>query len=225
MGDPIGRAFVLPRTSSKVEKRRERNWTEKKEGEIGIDKRRLSVGQILKMVAPRGMSFSSKGPGSVLRFDGKDLRIGIVNARWNNDIIDLLLAGAKKALKDAGVKDENIVIQTVPGSYELPLAVTGMANAGKTAGAPFDAIIAIGALIKGHTMHFEYIADAVSHGLMRVQIDTGCPVIFGLLTLLNAAQGMERAGADGGHNHGEDWGYAAVELGSKRRAWGQGKFV
>lgn len=93
---------------------------------------------------------------------------------------------------------------------------------------PFDAIIAIGALIKGSTMHFEYISDAVSHGLMRVQMETGCPVIFGLLTLLNEEQGLERAGLDAGkkmHNHGEDWGAAAVELGSKRRGWGEGRFV
>lgn len=93
---------------------------------------------------------------------------------------------------------------------------------------PFDAIIAVGALIKGSTMHFEYISDAVSHGLMKVQLETGCPVIFGLLTLLTEEQGLERAGIDKagkGHNHGEDWGSAAVELGVKRRGWTEGKFI
>jgi 6,7-dimethyl-8-ribityllumazine synthase len=89
---------------------------------------------------------------------------------------------------------------------------------------PFDAVIAIGVLIKGETMHFEYIADAVSHGLMRVQLDTGVPVIFGLLTVMTEEQGLARAGMAGGHNHGEDWGNAAVELGSKGRGWGGGKF-
>ena len=77
-------------------------------------------------------------------------------------------------------------------------------------------------------MHFEYIADATSHGLMRVQLDSGVPVVFGLLTVLNDEQARERAGVGhhgGGHNHGEDWGSAAVELGLKRRAWGQGKMV
>lgn len=93
---------------------------------------------------------------------------------------------------------------------------------------PFDAIIAIGVLIKGETMHFEYIADAVSHGLMRVQLDAGVPVIFGLLTVLTEEQGLVRAGMQedkngNRHNHGEDWGSAAVELGSKRRAWEEGK--
>jgi 6,7-dimethyl-8-ribityllumazine synthase len=92
--------------------------------------------------------------------------------------------------------------------------------------APFDAIIAIGVLIKGETMHFEYIADAVSHGLMRVQLDAQVPVVFGLLTVLNEEQGMVRAGLkEGMHNHGEDWGKAAVELGVKRRGWSEGKFV
>lgn len=87
-----------------------------------------------------------------------------------------------------------------------------------------DAIIAIGVLIKGETMHFEYISDAVSHGLMRVGLDTGVPVIFGVLTVLNDEQAKARAGVDGkGHNHGEDWGLAAVEMGVKRKEWTAGK--
>jgi 6,7-dimethyl-8-ribityllumazine synthase len=92
------------------------------------------------------------------------------------------------------------------------------------AAGPFDAIIAIGVLIKGETMHFEYISDAVSQGLMRVQLDTGVPVIFGVLTVLTEEQAKARAGVtSGSHNHGEDWGLAAVELGSKRKAWAAGK--
>lgn len=91
---------------------------------------------------------------------------------------------------------------------------------------PFDALIAIGVLIKGETMHFEYIADAVSQGLMRIQLDTGVPLIFGLLTVLSEEQARARAGIVGGsHNHGEDWGAAAVELGVKRREWARGNFV
>jgi 6,7-dimethyl-8-ribityllumazine synthase len=99
----------------------------------------------------------------------------------------------------------------------------------KTSTAPFDAIIAIGALIKGETMHFEYISDAVSHGLMRLQLEGNIPVIFGLLTLLSDEQGLMRAGIGGsgkeGHNHGEDWGSAAVELGVKKRGWNEGKYI
>lgn len=186
-----------------------------------------------------------------------------MHARWNTAVISALVAGACKALVNSGVKENNIVIQDVPGSYELPYAVqrlyaasqiqtstsagtstpsatdlltstsvtdlspassstlTPSSNASSTS--PFDAIVAIGVLIKGETMHFEYIADATSHGLMRVQLDTGVPVVFGLLTVLNEEQAMARAGMkDGTHCHGEDWGAAAVELGVKRRMWGKG---
>ena len=112
----------------------------------------------------------------------------------------------------------------------LPKDSSGGKTADKVTGSrqAFDAIVAIGALIKGSTMHFEYISDAVSHGLMKVQLETGCPVIFGLLTLLNEEQGLERAGIDEGkkmHNHGEDWGAAAVELGAKRKGWTECTFI
>ncbi|KAL8843634.1 MAG: hypothetical protein Q9170_000138 [Blastenia crenularia] len=203
---------------------------------------------------------SLKGPGKAQTFD--------VHARWNTAVISALVAGARKALIGSGVKKENVVVQDVPGSYELPYAVQRLYSASQiqsstsadtstpsatdlltstsvtdltstsplpaslsastpasaASTASFDAIIAIGVLIKGETMHFEYIADATSHGLMRVQLDSGVPVVFGLLTVLNEEQAMARAGMkEGSHCHGEDWGAAAVELGVKRRMWGQGK--
>ncbi|CAI7651975.1 unnamed protein product [Penicillium manginii] len=194
-----------------------------------------------------------KGPGAAQSHDGTGLRVAIIHARWNEQIIDALVSGAKKQLLAAGVTEENITVETVPGSYELPIGVQRLyaasqvqASAGEGISASdllsssttdlkttattapkkaFDAIIAIGVLIKGATMHFEYIADAVSHGLMRVQLDSGVPVIFGLLTVLTEEQGLERAGlgSSGMHNHGEDWGSAAVELGVKRREWLEGK--
>ncbi|CZS94421.1 probable RIB4-6,7-dimethyl-8-ribityllumazine synthase [Rhynchosporium agropyri] len=197
---------------------------------------------------------SLKGPGSAQQHDGSGLRIGIVHARWNTTIIDPLLAGTKAKLLASGVKESNIVVQSVPGSWELPIAcsklfsasqiqsttsstlgagdllgssttdLTALSLEAKTSSGPFDAIIAIGVLIKGETMHFEYIAEAVSHGLMRVQLDTGVPLIFGLLTVLDEEQAKARAGiTSGSHNHGEDWGLAAVELGVKRREWAAGK--
>ena len=93
---------------------------------------------------------------------------------------------------------------------------------------PFDVLIALGVLIKGSTMHFEYISDAVTHGLMRVQLDSGVPVIFGVLTALTDDQALERAGigrgGNKGHNHGEDYGIAAVEMGSHSQRWAAGKF-
>ncbi|KAI5290743.1 hypothetical protein KEM52_000361 [Ascosphaera acerosa] len=202
---------------------------------------------------------SLKGPGEAHTYDGSALRIGIVHARWNDKIITALVDGAKRELLKAGVREENIVIQSVPGSYELPYAVQRMYNASHVQSAtvtssgtadlldvastpdastsslakpakPFDAIIAIGCLIKGHTMHFEYISDTVSHALMRVQLDANVPVVFGLLTVLTEEQGLLRAGFEvpgqkAMHNHGEDWGRAAVELSVKRRTWEQGKFI
>ncbi|KAI9650298.1 lumazine synthase [Ciborinia camelliae] len=212
------------------------------------------------------MDTSLKGPGEAPKHDGSALRIGIVHARWNTTIIEPLLAGTKKSLLASGVKESNIVVQSVPGSWELPIACSKLFSASQiqstqssslSAGdllgasttdltslpttpsqaqaptastAPFDAIIAIGCLIKGETMHFEYIADSVSHALMRVQLDTGVPLIFGLLTVLTEDQALMRAGVGTsekgkGHNHGEDWGAAAVELGVKRREWAAGKIA
>jgi 6,7-dimethyl-8-ribityllumazine synthase len=114
------------------------------------------------------------------------------------------------------------------GSTSLADLAAPAASDGKKGAstAAFDAVIAVGALVKGETMHFEYIADAVSQGLMRAQLDAGVPVVFGLLTVLTEEQGLARAGlAAGGHNHGEDWGLAAVEMGVKRRAWAKGEML
>lgn len=96
--------------------------------------------------------------------------------------------------------------------------------------APFDAVIAIGVLIKGATKHFEYICEGVSQALMRVQLDTGVPVIFGVLTVVYEHQALERAGMDqkdnpSSHNHGEDWGLAAVEMAIHCKNWVQGRFL
>ncbi|KAK3394524.1 hypothetical protein B0H63DRAFT_426466 [Podospora didyma] len=194
----------------------------------------------------------NKGPTPQLH-DGSGLRIGIVHARWNEAIIESLLAGTKAKLLECGVPEANIVVQSVPGSWELPIAVqrlysasqiqSSSAGSGSTAGdllgsstadltslstpasstGPFDALIAIGVLIKGETMHFEYISESVSQGLMRVSLDTGVPVIFGVLTVLSENQARARAGISAhGHNHGEDWGLAAVEMGVNRRNWAAG---
>lgn len=103
------------------------------------------------------------------------------------------------------------------------------ALSGSPSNQPFDAVIAIGVLIKGATMHFEYICDSVAHGLMKVQLESGVPVIFGVLTALNDEQALERAGLGGGsfpgHNHGEDWGVAAVDMGTSTRRWAEGRFA
>ncbi|GAA5858785.1 hypothetical protein JCM1840_006555 [Sporobolomyces johnsonii] len=188
------------------------------------------------------------------KFDASPLRFLIVHARWNADVISPLVDGAIETMLKSGVKRENIVVETVPGSYELPMAcsrliaasqIQASANASDLMGAstlldpttpaapssnapltgPFAAAIAVGVLIKGSTQHFEYISDAVTHGLMRVQLDTGVPVIYGVLNCNTDEQALQRAGVGRetkGHNHGEDWGAAAVELGVKTQRWQSG---
>lgn len=112
-------------------------------------------------------------------------------------------------------------------SLEAPAAPTPTAGrATRQLTGPFSAAIAIGTLIKGSTSHYEYISDAVTHGLMRVQLDTGVPVIYGVLNCFTEEQALQRAGVgreEKGHNHGIDWGQAAVELGAKTQRWAAGR--
>lgn len=133
-------------------------------------------------------------------------RFAIVVSRFNREITNGLLAGAREALREAGVPDEAVTVFEVPGAFEIPLAAKRAASS-----ANFAAVICLGCLIKGDTMHFEYIADAASHGIMRVGLDTGVPVAFGLLTALTDAQAEERAAAGPG-NKGREAAAAALEM-------------
>ncbi|GES78158.1 6,7-dimethyl-8-ribityllumazine synthase [Rhizophagus clarus] len=181
------------------------------------------------------------------KYDGSSLRVLIVHARWNATVVDALVKGAIDTMtNEYSVKSENITIQSVSGSYELPFATQRLIAAsrlqatpnaaelfsttstGEQTGPPpvntqtFDVAICIGVLIKGSTMHFEYIADAASNGIMRVGLDSGVPCVFGVLTCLNEDQALERAGlgsSEKKHNHGIDWGHCAVELAVKNRGW------
>ncbi|OWB76502.1 hypothetical protein B5S32_g654 [[Candida] boidinii] len=145
-------------------------------------------------------------------YDGSKLKIGILHARWNKKIIDSLVEGCYKKLLSMGVKEENIIIETVPGSFELPYGAKAMLKKHN-----LDVVIPIGVLIKGSTMHFEYICDSVTKGIMNLQLESGYPVIFGVLTCLTEEQAEARAGLIPGkmHNHGEDWGACAVEMAIK----------
>lgn len=155
---------------------------------------------------------SIKGPAPAPEsFPGAEkLRIGIVHARWNKEVIDALVKGTLQSLAKAGVPSDNILIESVPGSWELPAGTQMM-----FAQNDVDAVVGIGCVIKGSTMHFEYICENALQGLMRVGLDTRRPVILGVLTALNDDQALERAGigrqGKAGHNHGLDWGFAAVE--------------
>lgn len=111
-------------------------------------------------------------------------------------------------------------MESVPGSFELPYGTSLFLERQRKLGEPLDAVIPIGVLIKGSTMHFEYICDSVTHKLMNLNFEVGVPVIFGVLTCLTDEQAEARAGLIEGkmHNHGEDWGAAAVEMALKFRA-------
>ena len=136
---------------------------------------------------------------------GKNLKIGIVVARWNAHITENLRYGCEVALEGAGVSKKNVFVQEVSGSFELPVAVQNLLKTKKV-----DAVVAIGCLIKGETAHFEYLSDATINGLMRVSLDTGKPVVAGVLTCLNEKQAVARSTGD--NNHGYGWGMTALEI-------------
>jgi 6,7-dimethyl-8-ribityllumazine synthase len=134
--------------------------------------------------------------------NGAGLRIGIVVARFNADVGDGLLAGCTAALAKLGVRDSDINIITVPGALEVPLALQRMANTGN-----FDALVALGAVIRGETHHFEIVANQSASGIMTVQLDTGVPVANGILTTDNDEQAEARM-----LQKGADCAAVAVEL-------------
>lgn len=140
--------------------------------------------------------------------DASDLVIGIAVSEWNYDITGALLEGALKTLKDNGVPEENIHVRHVPGSFELPLAAKLIIENDFV-----DAVICIGCVIQGETRHFEFICDAVSQGIMRVNLDTDIPVIFGVLTTDNLEQAKERSGRTHG-NKGVEAAITAIKMAS-----------
>ncbi len=137
---------------------------------------------------------------------GKGLKLGIVAARFNDFITSRLLDGALDALQRHGVAEGDIEIVRVPGSYEIPLAAKMMAQTKK-----YSAVICLGAVIRGATPHFEYVSAEVSKGVAAVSLETGLPVIFGVLTTDTIEQAIERAGTKSG-NKGWDAAISAIEM-------------
>jgi 6,7-dimethyl-8-ribityllumazine synthase len=136
--------------------------------------------------------------------DGHGLRVAIVSARWHAEVSDGLLAGAERALRDCKVEAAAVV--RVPGAYELPVVAKALT------GQRYDAVIALGVVIRGGTPHFEYVCRAASDGLARVAVDTGIPVGFGLLTCDTAEQALDRCGLAGSsEDKGREAAMAAVE--------------
>ena len=138
--------------------------------------------------------------------DGSSKRFGLVVARFNHFVTEPLLDGAVAALKEHGVRDEDMTITRVPGTFELPPVAARLARSGR-----FDAIIAIGAVIRGGTPHFDYVAGEAAKGTAEVAMKTGLPVAFGILTCDTVDQAVERAG-QGASNKGWEAALAALEM-------------
>ncbi len=136
----------------------------------------------------------------------KDQKFGIIVGRFNDFISSKLLYGALDGLKRHGVDDSNIEIAYVPGAFEIPLVAKKMATTKK-----YDAVICLGAVIRGATPHFDYVASEVSKGIANVSLDTEIPIIFGVLTTDSIEQAIERAGTKAG-NKGYDAAVSAIEM-------------
>lgn len=136
----------------------------------------------------------------------KGMRVGIVASRFNEIIVNKLLGGALDGLVRHGVEEENITAAWVPGAFEIPLAASKMAQSGK-----YDAVICVGAVIRGDTSHYDYVCNEVSKGIAQVGLATGIPVLFGVITTENIEQAIARAGSKAG-NKGYDCALSAIEM-------------
>ena len=143
-------------------------------------------------------------------FEGKlvseNIKIGIVASRFNEFITSKLLGGAMDALNRHDVKEDNIDVAWVPGAFEIPLIASKMAHSGK-----YDAVICLGAVIRGSTSHYDYVCNEVSKGIAQVSLQSGIPVLFGVVTTENIEQAIERAGTKAG-NKGFDCAVSAIEM-------------
>lgn len=135
-----------------------------------------------------------------------DARFAIVWSRFNHAVVSKLLEGAKACFADHGVADDSVYVVEVPGAWELPYAAQQLAQSKR-----FDAVVALGAVIRGGTPHFDYVSEGTALGLGRVTLDTGVPVIFGVLTTDDEAQAFDRAGGAHG-NKGRDAALTAIEM-------------
>jgi len=144
----------------------------------------------------------------------RSARVAIVAARFNAFVVDKLVSGALETLRAQGLRDENLTLVRVPGAFEIPPAVKKLAASGT-----HNAIIALGAVIRGETPHFEYVAGECARGISQIALDTGVPVAFGVLTCDTAEQALARAGGSSG-NKGEDAARAALEMANLLRKLG-----
>lgn len=147
------------------------------------------------------------------KLTAEGLRFGIVAARFNEFITNKLVSGAIDALTRHGAANENITLAWVPGAYEIPMTAQKMSASKK-----YDAVICLGAVIRGSTPHFEYVSGEVAKGVAQVGLQTGVPTIFGVLTTENIEQAIERAGTKAG-NKGFDSAMSAIEMANLLHSW------
>lgn len=136
----------------------------------------------------------------------KNIKVGIVVARFNEFITTKLLGGAMDGLLRHEVQEQDIQVAWVPGAFEIPLAASKMAKSGK-----YDAVICLGAVIRGATSHYDYVCNEVAKGIAAISLESGVPVLFGVLTTENIEQAIERAGTKAG-NKGYDCALGAIEM-------------
>lgn len=137
---------------------------------------------------------------------GQKMKVGLVASRFNEFIVSKLVSGAVDGLVRHGVEDDDISLAWVPGAFEIPVVAQKMAESGK-----YDAIICLGAVIRGATSHYDYVCNEVSKGVAQVGLKTGIPVLFGVVTTENIEQAIERAGTKSG-NKGYDCALSAIEM-------------
>ena len=163
------------------------------------------------------------GKLQVERMDGElkasGLRFGIVVSRFNSFITERLLAAAVDALERAGAGGEDVNVVRVPGAFELPLAAKKLAATGR-----YDALIAVGCVLRGETTHYDYVCSETARGLQLAQMDSGVPIIFCVLTCDTLEQAIDRAGLKGG-NKGFEAGLAAIEMAQLSRKLASGKMA
>ncbi|MGI5973306.1 MAG: 6,7-dimethyl-8-ribityllumazine synthase [Oscillospiraceae bacterium] len=144
------------------------------------------------------------------KFEGRlvseGIKIGIVCARFNDFIVSKLLSGCEDTLLRHGVQPDEIAVAWVPGAFEIPLIASKMAKSGR-----FDAVIALGAVIRGSTTHYDYVCSEVSKGIANVALNSDIPVMFGVITTENIEQAIERAGSKAG-NKGSECAQGAIEM-------------
>jgi len=148
---------------------------------------------------------SDINPGPTLV--GAGMRLGVVCGRFNDVVTLRLLEGVERGATAVGVSVDDVTVEWVPGSFEVPFAAKQMALSGR-----FDAVICLGAVIRGETSHYEFVAGECARGIQDVQLETGVPVMFGVLTTENDDQAMARSEGPGGHNVGEECAQTAVEM-------------